>query len=84
MYKYAALKDFLARQRGDRITMSYAQLESIIDGGLPKSAHVHSAWWENERTDLLRHTQCKAWLEAGWEVESVELGRIATFIRIGT
>ena len=83
MYKYAALKDFLSRQKGDRITLSYAQLESVIDGGLPKSAMVHSEWWSNERTALISHTQSKAWAEAGWEVESVELGRSVTFIRVG-
>jgi len=47
---------------------------------LPRSAKQYRAWWGNEVRASSR--QCRAWLDAGWEVQSVDLNReIVTFRR---
>jgi hypothetical protein len=39
--------------------------------GLPASARRYSAWWSNEVEG--RHAQARAWVDAGWRVENVNL-----------
>jgi hypothetical protein len=36
---------------------------------LPDSAKQHRTWWGNEATPTSR--QCRAWLDAGWDVSAV-------------
>jgi antitoxin HicB len=50
-------------------TLSFGEIEQIIGGKLPPSAHNHREWWSNHSGS---HVQARAWLEAGWEVESVD------------
>lgn len=38
---------------------------------MPESARKHRAWWANGG-----HIQADAWLEAGWEVGSVNLDTV--------
>ena len=52
-------------------TLSFGEIEQIIGDKLPPSAHDHRAWWSNRAGS---HVQARAWLEAGWEVESVDQG----------
>jgi len=51
------------------VQLSFAEIEQIIDARLPPSAHNHREWWSNH---VGSHVQARAWLEAGWEVESVD------------
>jgi hypothetical protein len=46
--------------------MTFAQIEELV-GRLPDSAHRHRAWWGNNDATVA----AKAWLSAGWHVESV-------------
>jgi hypothetical protein len=63
--KYGALADYLRRQTGPHLTMSFAEIEGLI-GTLPSSSHTWRAWWANDRS----HAQAKhGWLAADWEVE---------------
>jgi hypothetical protein len=50
-------------------TLSFGEIEQIIGGKLPPSSHNHREWWSNHAGS---HVQARAWLEAGWEVESVD------------
>jgi len=50
-------------------TLSFVEIEQIIGDKLPPSAHNHREWWSNHAGS---HVQARAWLEAGWEVESVD------------
>jgi len=50
-------------------TLSFGEIEQIIGDKLPPSAHNHREWWSNHAGS---HVQARAWLEAGWEVESVD------------
>jgi hypothetical protein len=68
--KYAALKSFLAAQGRPRIELSFAEIVRRAGVRLPASAYAHSAWWAN---DSKSHVQAKAWLEAGYKTENVDL-----------
>jgi len=61
------------------ITLSFEQVESIIAGGLPKSAYVQRAWWSNARAR--RRTRTRAWRDVGWVVEAVDQGE--RWVRFG-
>ena len=71
MAKYDPLYDYLAAKYADTedLTLTFQQIEKILDAELPPSAHNHQAWWANERDG--RHVHAKAWMEAGWKVETV-------------
>lgn len=53
------------------VELPFEDIERIIGTHLPNSARTHRPWWGNERSPN-RHTQCKAWIDAGWEVETVD------------
>jgi hypothetical protein len=76
MSKYDPLHDFLknAKPGTKELTLTFAQIESILGGKLPASAHRHRPWWANEY-GFTTHTQAKSWLSAGWEVDTVDQSR---------
>jgi hypothetical protein len=53
------------------IILSFEQIEQIIGDKLPDSARKYRPWWGNEKGNLSR--QCSAWIDAGWEVDRVDL-----------
>jgi len=53
------------------LELTFNDIEGIIGADLPASAHRHRAWWANDKT----HVHARAWMEAGWEVESVDFER---------
>lgn len=59
-------------------TLSFAQIERIINDRLPRSASLYTAWWNNDREGT--HVQAYSWLNAGWLVESVNFS--AKWIRV--
>lgn len=80
--KYAALKRFLGGQSQDRLGMSFADIERVLETPLPASAYRRAAWWANDATG---HAQAKAWLEAGFKTEQVNIeGKSVTFARISS
>jgi hypothetical protein len=82
MAKYDELKEYLRLQPGNRVTLRFADIEDAIRGTLPKSAHLYPAWWANETNG--RHTQARAWIEAGWLVDEVRLtAKSVAFVREG-
>lgn len=80
--RYSPLADWLSSQPGShkQVTLSFEDIEKIIGGELPGSAHNHRAWWAN---DSVGHPQSKEWLNAGWRTTYVNIseGRV-TFARI--
>jgi hypothetical protein len=59
--------------------MSFGEIEKVLGFKLPKSAYEYEAWWSNNPTG---HSHCRAWVEAGWRTEAVDLpGRKITFRR---
>ncbi|MGQ0534305.1 MAG: DUF7662 domain-containing protein [Caulobacteraceae bacterium] len=78
--KYAGLKSYLASQRQPRIRLSFAEIGRRAGIRLPTSAYQHPAWWAN---DSKSHVQAKAWLEAGYKTENVDLAaRSVEFVRV--
>jgi len=69
MEKYEKLTDWLNNPQ--RLALTFKEIEHIIEDRLPESAHKYIAWWGNERASDSR--QYHAWLDAGWEVENVDL-----------
>ncbi|CCV05460.1 conserved hypothetical protein [Mesorhizobium metallidurans STM 2683] len=70
MSKYAPLKDFLVAQNVDRVPMSFAEIERVLNLPLPASKQ-YPAWWSNNPSN---NPMTREWLEAGFETESVNIG----------
>ena len=82
MNRYDPLRDRLREVHGaSEVTLTFAEIEQLIGGSLPASAREHRAWWANEGRPDSSHVQCRAWMEAGWFVDSVDVhaGRV-TFV----
>lgn len=80
MSKYAPLGDYLKKQTGTRVTLSFKDVEGIIGEPLPPSARAHPAWWANDTNG--RHVHANEWLNAGWKTDSVSLAEErVTFVR---
>lgn len=70
MSKYEALGKFLRSQQGERVPMSFTDIERVIGGKLPPSARKHRPWWSNNPTNSV---MTKVWLAAGFESEQVDI-----------
>lgn len=81
MGKYEPLGNFLRGQPTTEVRVSFAQIERIIGGKLPPSAHEHRAWWSNNPNNS---AMTKAWIDAGFRSEQVDMeGRTLVFRRVG-
>ena len=71
MAKYDPLKEYLLSlpENKNEITLSFEQVEKIIEGKMPYSAYEHRAWWSNEQNGV--HVSAHAWMDAGWRVDFV-------------
>ena len=70
MSKYTALGEYLKRQRGDLVPMTFAEIEKVTGVKLPASAHKHRPWWSNNPDNSV---MTKVWLDAGFESEQVDM-----------
>src|SRR5579862_8761951 len=70
MAMYDPLGQYLKRNAASRIPMTFRQVESVIGKKLPASAYRHRPWWANEERG---HAHAKAWLEAGYRTEQVDM-----------
>lgn len=64
--KYGPLGEHLSAATGTHVRMTFKAVEDLV-GRLPESAYRHRAWWGNNDGTA----EAKAWLYAGWRVESV-------------
>jgi DNA-directed RNA polymerase subunit RPC12/RpoP len=69
--RYNPLRDYLASYRATQLNLTFGYIESIIKFELETAAYTFKSWWANNR----KNPQAMAWLEAGWEVEDVDLQR---------
>ena len=51
------------------VKLSFARIDGLIGSNLPMSAFRDEAWWSNSSSSA----HAKAWLNAGWEVQEVNL-----------
>ncbi len=67
--KYYPLYEYLQQLPQDApVTLTFEQIESMTGIVLPSSARASRAWWANSATP-----QGKAWMEAGWLVDAVDI-----------
>lgn len=79
--KYFALYMRLKESQQDELTLPFYEIESLIGGKLSSSARTSRAWWSNRKTGAW---QAKAWMEAGYRVETVDfVGEQVTFRKPG-
>ena len=65
MNNYDALRDYLKRQTAVELVLSFAQIEEIIDGALPRAAQ-RASWWDTTRAPDEKMPQREACIEAGY------------------
>lgn len=64
----------------ESITLTFEQIEGVINSHLPVSARNHTSWWAND-PDI--HVQSQQWLEVGWRVSFIKINEErVTFTRI--
>jgi hypothetical protein len=51
------------------VKLSFARIDGLIGSNLPMSAYRDEAWWRNSASSA----HARAWLDAGWEVQEVNL-----------
>jgi hypothetical protein len=61
MNKYEPLSEYLTNSGLNSISLTFQEIEDILDFPLPKSATIYRAWWENSG-----HVQAKSWSSAGY------------------
>jgi hypothetical protein len=73
--KYTPLEQHLKALPPDQhdVTMTFAQIERIINYKLPMSAYKYQAWWANEKNPHQPEKQAIA--NAGWRVDSLKLSQ---------
>jgi DNA-binding transcriptional regulator YiaG len=76
--KYYALFEHLRAASAAPITLTFSQIENLMQAPLPASARTKRAWWSNR--DSKSALQASAWVQAGYHVETVDLAQqSATF-----
>ena len=59
MNDYDALRDFLKRQTAAELVLSFADIEAMIGGTLPRAAQ-RASWWETDRSPQEKMPQREA------------------------
>jgi hypothetical protein len=69
--KYGGLSSYLKFRASftNVVKLSFARMDGIIGDNLPMNAYRDEKWWSN----MLTNVHAKAWLDAGWNVQEVNL-----------
>lgn len=51
------------------VKLSFARIDGLIGSNLPMEAYRNETWWSNSKASA----HAKGWLNAGWEVEQIQL-----------
>lgn len=51
------------------VKLSFARIDGLIGSNLPMEAYRNETWWSNSKSSA----HAKGWLNAGWEVQQVQL-----------
>jgi hypothetical protein len=62
MSQYSRLTSYLQSSKEPQVTLSFAELDAIVEGGLPNSAKQYGAWWANKASS---QPHARFWLDAG-------------------
>ncbi len=69
MSKYTPLTDWLRKQPGKSVTLSFDQIEQIIGDSLPPNTQKYLAGWDNRWGGAINDS----FLNAGWKTVMVDL-----------
>jgi hypothetical protein len=71
--KYTPLEKYLTdlQESSREITLTFEQIEKILAFKLPPSAYEDRRWWDHETEG--NHVNKRAWANAGWKVESLDV-----------
>jgi hypothetical protein len=69
--KFAGLEGHLKFRAAftDQVKLGFARIDGLIGSNLPMSAYRDVLWWSNSSSSA----HAKAWRDAGWEVQEVNL-----------
>ena len=81
MSKYAPFEMYLKSAGVDTLTLTFAEIESIIKDQLPPSALKHRSWWTN---NTFNNAMTQSWTTAGFEVAQVNMiVESLVFVKVG-
>jgi hypothetical protein len=69
--RYQPLADFLASQKSNEWTATFADIEERLGFRLPASAYKYPAWWANQSN--AGHSQTRGWRSVGWRTTALDL-----------
>ena len=69
--KYRTLKSYLEQSGGQKVELSFREVEEILRFKLPESAFRHREFWSNTAS----HPIAVSWLSAGYETVRVDMGK---------
>ncbi|WP_022778686.1 DUF6884 domain-containing protein [Butyrivibrio sp. AE3009] len=77
---YDPLHNFLKKCRQNEITLTFAEIESILGRALPASASKYDMWWDNPDENAKSvHSQAAAWTKAGYTAQVNRRGKTVRF-----
>jgi hypothetical protein len=80
MSRYGPLSELLEGSTATYVSLTFAKIENILGFPLPRSASPYRGWWGNENA-AAAHSQCRAWLRAGFRVSTVDLVNLTVSFR---
>jgi hypothetical protein len=78
---YSALRDYLKRQTLPEFTLSFDEIETIIDAALPRAAQ-RASWWDTMRAPDEKMPQREACIEGGYVATRLADGKRVRFRRM--
>jgi len=78
---YDALRDYLEKQSLSEFVLSFAEIEEIIAGPLPRAAQ-RASWWDSLRSPQERMPQREACLAGGYVATRLADGKSVRFRRL--
>lgn len=71
--KYTPLENYLRELPKSQmeVTLRFEEIEGILKTQLPSSAYEDRRWWEHEKEG--NHVKARAWLNAGWKIERLNV-----------
>jgi hypothetical protein len=73
--KYTPLENYLRGlpESQREVALGFQQIERILNAKLPSSAYEDRRWWDHETEG--NHLTRRAWANAGWKIESVDVNQ---------
>jgi hypothetical protein len=78
---YSPLRDYLKRQTLPEFTLTFAQIETIIDAALPRAAQ-RASWWDTMRAPDEKMPQREACIDGGYIATRLADGKSVRFRRM--